>query len=65
MEAITHRLEQLYELEDAMQAARAAVLFCREKEDLDMRQKRIKEDEAWTKRLDDRDREEDVSTTSM
>lgn len=65
MEAITHRLQQLYELEDAMQATRAAVLFCRKNEDLELHQKRIKEDEAWSKRLDDRDREEDVSTTSM
>ena len=65
MEAITQRLQQLYELEDAMQAARAAVLFSRKNEDLQMHQKRIKEDEAWNKRLDDRDREEDVSTTSM
>ena len=61
MDAITHRLGQLRELEQALVSDRGAVAALRNEEDYNIRIKRAEEDEAWKQRLAARDREEDVS----
>lgn len=61
MEVITARLQQLEEIESTMHAERISVIADRKKEDNETQNTRLREDDAWNKRMEARDREEDVS----
>lgn len=60
-----HRLDQLGDIEKILRSERTALLARRLQEDRDIQAKRDQEDSLWSKQLEARDREEDVSAAAM